>query len=291
MINKAVQCVVDRLIEAVKAAVAKGEKLPWKKSWAIAKGFRNAATGRTYNGVNVLACMLFGNGETLFASYNQVKAAGGNVKAGSKGFPIIFSTKLEDKEKLDANGKAKTFWFQRYYTVFPLSCVEGANFPAKHTAEKVNDVRPIEEIDALVTALGVDVRPNGYGKAAYSSSLDCITLSPRTSFNDSVAYYQTLAHEVGHWAAKRVGVELDANFGSEDYSKEELTAEIFAAMFLAEFGLEPADNDSVAYLQGWLAKLGSNPDWLYLAAQNAAKRFHFVFPVEKGNEESGEKAA
>ena len=62
-------------------------------------------------------------------------------------------------------------------------------------------------------------------------------------------------------------------FGSTEYSKEELVAEIGSMMLVAITGLEPKDSDenSQAYINGWCKKLTENEQWVLYASSQAEK--------------------
>ena len=67
-------------------------------------------------------------------------------------------------------------------------------------------------------------------------------------------------------------------FGSEDYSKEELTAEFAAAFLCAETGCsnEERISNSVAYIQTWISKLKNDKTLAIQAAQRAQKAADFI---------------
>lgn len=73
----------------------------------------------------------------------------------------------------------------------------------------------------------------------------------------------------------RLSLDLDTApqpFGSPDYSREELVAEMTAAFLCAECGLEPAViENSAAYISGWLGKLRKD-NTLVVAAGGQAQR-------------------
>ncbi len=73
-----------------------------------------------------------------------------------------------------------------------------------------------------------------------------------------------------------------ANFGSEDYSKEELVAEIGAAMLCNHLKLdsEKAFKNSVGYLQSWMKKLENDPKLIVYAASKAEKAVKFILDIK-----------
>jgi antirestriction protein ArdC len=77
-------------------------------------------------------------------------------------------------------------------------------------------------------------------------------------FERPAVYYSTAAHEHVHWTGheSRLGRDLTGRFGDHAYGAEELIAELGAAFWCAQFGLEQATRDDhAAYLGDWLAML------------------------------------
>ena len=118
----------------------------------------------------------------------------------------------------------------RQYTVFNVEQCEGIASP--NAAPTVN---PIEECERIVRQM---INPPGMqqdGRAWYRPSTDTVGMPARSAFNSAEEFYSTLFHELTHSTGhpKRIGREgiekLNA-FGSESYSKEELVAEMGAAM-------------------------------------------------------------
>ncbi|MHB8527302.1 MAG: zincin-like metallopeptidase domain-containing protein [Candidatus Acidiferrales bacterium] len=130
----------------------------------------------------------------------------------------------------------------RYYSVFNLSQTEGIDIPASLLQEtRTND--PIETCEQIVTNMPNPPAFEQSDKAWYSPSNDAVGMPARGLFHSSEEYYATefheLAHSTGH--AKRLHRENFDNpvsFGSESYSKEELIAEMTAAMLCGVAGIE-----------------------------------------------------
>jgi antirestriction protein ArdC len=104
----------------------------------------------------------------------------------------------------------------------------------------------------------------------------------RGLFHSSEEYYATefheLAHSTGH--AKRLHRENfddPVSFGSESYSKEELIAEMTAAMLCGIAGIEQRILEkSAAYLKTWITRLKSDSRLLVSAASQAQKAADFI---------------
>lgn len=104
----------------------------------------------------------------------------------------------------------------------------------------------------------------------------------RSSFLSSEGYYATLFHELSHATghASRVGREgiTETNsFGSADYSREELIAEMGSAMLCGATGIAPATlENSAAYLRSWISVLKVDSKLLVTAASQAQKAADYI---------------
>lgn len=122
-------------------------------------------------------------------------------------------------------------------------------------------------------------------KAFYNPKNDSITLPNIERFNSDEAYYKTLFHELAHSTGhmKRLDrKELVAydGFGKENYSKEELTAELTAAYLCAVCGIEePVINSSAAYIQGWLKALKNDKRLILKAATQAQAAADYILNI------------
>ena len=115
-------------------------------------------------------------------------------------------------------------------------------------------------------------------------------MPPFERYESAARYYKTLFHECGHALGKVTGKTF--GFHGEAYATEELIAELFASVCLSKLGINCADawDNSVAYVQGWASKLGSEPQVVISAAQECQKRVDLVFGVESAPETSDESA-
>lgn len=143
----------------------------------------------------------------------------------------------------------------------------------------------IEEAQRIVD--GMSQRPDiktGEARAYYSPSLDYINMPRNELFHSDEEFYSTLFHELTHSTGhasrlNRAPVTKSAYFGSSDYSKEELVAEMGASFLCAEAGIVATTIDnSAAYIKGWIAALKSkdNRGLVIQAAAAAQKAADFI---------------
>ena len=125
-------------------------------------------------------------------------------------------------------------------------------------------------LDKAIAACGAKVLHDSPDGAYYAKREDAIHMPPRESYNNPALYYATLCHEFFHWtgASGREDRVLGGGFGEDDYAREELRAELFAAFATVAFGLEGALPKCAGYIGAWNKCLRSNPgDILAMASQ------------------------
>jgi antirestriction protein ArdC len=143
-------------------------------------------------------------------------------------------------------------------------------------------VASIEQCEAIVKRMPNPPAMQQDARAWYRPSTDTVGMPSKSLFNLAEEYYSTLFHELTHSTghASRVGregIEDIAAFGSESYSKEELIAEMGAAMLCGVTGISPATiPNSAAYLQGWINRLRGDSKLLVSAASQAQKAADYI---------------
>jgi antirestriction protein ArdC len=98
-------------------------------------------------------------------------------------------------------------------------------------------------------------------------------------FERASDFYSTSTHEHTHWTghADRVGRDLSGRFGDRAYGAEELVAELGAAFWCAQFGIDQATRtDHAAYLADWLTILAADSRALVAACGHAQRAVDFL---------------
>lgn len=292
------QIITDRILEIMAEGV-----IPWQRPWqGDGSGSRpvNMSSMRPYSGVNVLLLGSAPYGSRYWLTFNQIRAKGGKVLKGSKGWPVFFwkPIEVENENKKTGEKEEKLIWIEKYFTVFNLEQTEGIEAPAE-------DVKPGFEHDPIELAESVIANmpqaptiDHGGDRAFYAPSLDKVHLPHFEQFKQAEQYYNVafheLAHSTGHASRlNRKGIIESAGFGSEKYSKEELVAEMTAAFLCGSIGIEQKTiNNSAAYLQGWMEKIKDDPRLIIHAAGAAEKAAEFISPqVEEEAPTTQEQAA
>ncbi len=234
-----------------------------------------------YRGVNRLLLGLNGYASPFYVTYRQAKEYGGNVKRGERGSTVTF-WKVWRKTELDESGEkvSRRFFLLRHYTVFNVEQCENideSRIPAP--PENGNGGDPIGAADDIIAGYlerepAPRLRHVGGERAYYSPALDTVTLPLREQFETPAGYYATAFHELAHSTGheSRLSRDFGQAFGSDNYAKEELIAEITSAFLNGEAGtLDETLEPSAAYLAGWRRKLSKDPK-LIVSAAGAAQR-------------------
>ena len=98
--------------------------------------------------------------------------------------------------------------------------------------------------------------------------------------------FHELSHASGHASrVGRKGILEPSYFGSHEYSKEELVAEMGAAFLCGHAGIEQRTiENSAAYLKGWLKSLKNDRTLLIQAAAQAQKASDYILDRKKDSE-------
>lgn len=269
------QEVTDRII----AQLERGE-IPWKKPWIIS-GTACAishSTGKAYSLLNQL--ILGKPGEYL--TYAQCAKEGGHIRKGEKASMVVFWKWVETED--EETKEVKKIPFLRHFSVFHIDQCEGIK--PKHSAPvTAQTIEPDAAADAIISGYlqrsGVRLIHQEGDRAFYRPSTDSVTLPLLAQFKSRAEYYSTAFHELTHstgHSSRLNRLSKVACFGSGDYSKEELVAEIGAAALVNHAGLETSSSflNSAAYVQSWLKALKNDKRLIVSAAGQAEKACNLI---------------
>ena len=271
------QIVTEQIIKQLESGVA-----PWHRPWAT-QAPRNLVSKREYRGINVFLLASRGYGSPYWLTYKQATEQGGNVRRGEHGSKVVF-WKIDKYETEDADGQtlAKTSAILRYYTVFNVEQCDGITVPG---SERV--INPIAECERIVAGMPNPPAIEQDARAWYRPANDTVGMPSRQAFGSAEEYYSTLFHELTHSTGHpsrigREGIEKLNTFGSESYSKEELIAEMGAAMLAGVAGIERRTlANSAAYLKSWIDVLKSDARMVVFAASQAQKAADYIQGVRQ----------
>lgn len=253
-------------------------KIPWRKPWTGINP-QNYITRKPYRGINHFLLSTSNFEQPYFLTYNQARQLGGGIKKGCTPFVAIFWTMLE-YEKTAVNGelKADSFPFMKTYLIYNIADTYGIEYePVIAQALKDNPKLPTAEsiLDLYTNHPTIEHNPQS---AYYRPATDTVSLPTIQQFNSSNEYYSTLFHELTHstGAKTRLDRHSVAGFGSVEYAKEELTAELGAAFLCSHFGIDNTLENSAAYIQSWLKALKNDPSMVISASAKAQKAFDYM---------------
>lgn len=93
-------------------------------------------------------------------------------------------------------------------------------------------------------------------------------------FADGQAFYATLLHEMAHSTGPkgRLNRDMNGSFGDKKYAKEELVAELSAALISSTMGFDKRINDNNAkYVSSWLKVLKEEPSFIKTVLSDVGK--------------------
>lgn len=288
------QMVTDRIISELEKGI-----IPWHKPWSGAGladgGAVNYVSRKPYSTLNQL--LLGREGEYL--TFKQIKALNGKVKKGAKASMVVFFTMIKSqKHKQDNNSndaieiKEYLVPVLKYYHVFHVNDCEGIESKIKEGEPIEPSIQPIEAADNIISGYldrekklrFQNDKPSS--RAYYSPHYDKVVVPMMSQYQKAEEYYSTTFHELTHstippYRCNRKAENENAFFGNEDYSREELVAELGSAMICNAIGMdcEKAFKNSVAYIQSWLKALQNDNKMIVWAASRAEKAAKYIMNI------------
>lgn len=277
------ELVTNRIIEQLENNI-----VPWEKPWSgTLDGAFNRVSKKPYSILNQM--LLKYNNE--YASFKQWKDLGGHIRKGEKSEIVVFWKMYPIKEKQDDGTEIiKTIPLLKYINVFHISQVDGVE-PLKQKV--THDIEPIEKAEKILNDYwnreNITIEHVKGDKAFYSPMFDKIQLPLFEQFKQSEEYYSTAFHESVHSTMKtsRCNRQEDrkgkvVSFGSEEYSKEELVAEVGSAQLMNMVGIETTKSfrNSTAYIQSWLKVLRNDNKFIVSASSKAEKAVNYILGIQ-----------
>jgi antirestriction protein ArdC len=268
------EIITDRIIKKLEEGTA-----PWLRPWNSGEMPRNLVTGKTYRGINLFVLNMQNFSSPYFVTFLQCKERGGHIRAGEKSTPVVFwnTTKKKDAE----TDEEKNIPFLRYYNVFNVEQTEGLTIPASETKEI--QFNPLAECERIIKKMpkAPEIRHGGF-EACYIPSSDCVKMPKPENFINDAVYYSTLFHELTHATGHekrlhRKGITENNAFGSANYGKEELCAEMGASFLCGITGIETRTIDnSASYVASWLRVIRADKKMIITAAAQAQKAVDYI---------------
>jgi len=160
----------------------------------------------------------------------------------------------------------------RAFALFHASQIDGVPDYRPPSIEEAPWRAP-EAAEAIVANSGAVIRTGG-DRAFYSPNTDHIQMPPKQAFYTACGWSSTIIHELAHWSGSsaRLNRNMNDRFGSHDYAREEMRAEVATAMICSELAIPGHDvSDNAAYIASWLERLRSDRKEIFRAAADAQR--------------------
>jgi antirestriction protein ArdC/phage/plasmid primase-like uncharacterized protein len=271
---------------------------PWTKPWEpgqVPSHPMNPITGKDYRGGNALWLMVQGNlrgySDPRWMTFRQALGEGACVRKGEKGTRIQYwmwsgDEPVRDEKtgqpKTDEKGEAITQRVQyerpRVFTAVVFNAEQIDGLPPLEKKTGPTEWERHQRAEGILSASGANIVHAGGDRAYYNVLRDQVVLPEREQFKTGDGYYATALHELAHWtgAASRLDRDLTGTFGSEDYAREELRAEIASFMVGTRVGVGHDPASHASYVANWIKALEEDPREVFRAAADAEKIADFV---------------
>lgn len=238
----------------------------------------------------------------VYLTFNQAHNLKAHVLKGEKSFPVVYwDMMVKDKDgkkvtsdeyKAMSKEERKNLDVIPFIKAFPVYNVDQTNLRdvQPERVQKLLDKFKVPELrdtqgmyahaaldrmiqqQSWLCPIQADTRQDG---AYYSPSRDIVVLPMKAQFNtgstpdeiyrDGMEFYSTMLHEMTHstMTPERLNREMGGKFGDPKYAKEELVAELTAAMISHSMGFDSKITDnSAAYLDSWIGVLKKEPKFI-----------------------------
>ena len=292
----------EKLVKELVELMQSTELSPWQKEWCCIGTHQNPTTGNDYHGGNVALLDMYMAARVydlpLWMGYGQAKKAGLQMIKGSTGCYIMrpFLVQVEDEKKKDAQGKplVKVFTKYKLECVFNIACFadsEKKQAMLDKYEKPVTNVWPDGEkcgsddadlaIKGYHKAQGLETSFHGE-RAFYSSSNDAITMPKRETFKSREGFLATWLHECVHSSghSKRLNRKLGNGFGTAEYAKEELIAELGSYLCCRRLDIGSKVENHASYLKSWISCLKQDPTILFKSLSAATKAANLILGPE-----------
>lgn len=299
----------EMMIETMKEM----ESSNWEKPW-VSESFTDLpknVKGRRYNGLNILYLSWFlskrGLHIPVFATFNQFKEMNCMIKKGSKAFPVFFWSFLY----VDEDGNKKTEDDYRFSVSVGLNNINKIPLLKTYNVFSVeqtnlNEVNPelyakfvqkeviicsdtdgmfaSPELDTLISEESwiCPIYANRESdEAFYAPACNHIVLPMKRQFKthrkkseiytDGQRFYSAMLHEMAH--STKTVTKRDM----KDYGKEELVAELTAAIVGKQLGFEKRiEEESATYLNAWIKNIQEQPQFIVSVMSQVSKAMDVI---------------
>lgn len=288
--------IINKVIGIIIDTMEKKNLLPWDQGILPVNGIEaiSWSTGKAYTGINRLVLNMAGNRSGEYATFNNIKQAGGKVRKGEKSLPVIYYMMWNKAEKRPAerdDAKDDVIPLLKLYNVFDITTqVDWSDKGYKSKRAEIPEVKEVQtnkDIDNMIDTFAINTKLQiEYDaiESAYYKPLNHSVHLYKPEYHKTLAgYYGTAFHELIHSTSKGLKRPLGSGFGSEKYSAEEIVAECGAMLLGNILGIatENENNNSAVYIAGWKKSIKENPSWLFEGITKAEKAVDYFLQNSK----------
>lgn len=301
--TKEIKELVKSVIEDVINNVEAGEWInPVKAAYRMP--FFNPVSKSVYSGNNIfrlkMYCNIFGFTDPRFMTFAQAKEKGFRIKKGAKSCTLLkFGARKEEEEitpvdlfadcsEEDEKTEEKPRAFVRKFNVFNAADIIGIS-PLDESFE-YSEKEKNELLENMIKNSESEIKYDGaaMGGNCYDHTWDIVHLYERKAFINQKEFYVTAAHEIAHSTGAEMRLNRPHGHFSEVktnkrerklYAREELVAELTAAMIREEFGGETSPDhlkNQRVYLSGWAQILKDDTEEIAKVYRDALKAAEYI---------------
>ncbi len=279
--------VTDRIIEQMQQGV-----IPWCRPWkdkAINRaGAVSYITRKPYSLINQF--LLGKPGEWL--TFRQVKERGGNIRKGARSRFVVFfdfvpPKGMRLKEMTQEEKDTLLIPILKYYNVFHISDCEGVESRYEETEAPADPIEPVTAAEEVIRSYlahepGLRLVNDRVSKVAYYNAEKDLAQVPMMDQYENVEEYYGRVFHVLVSSTQLEGrcnrVKGTATYGSEEYSRERLVAEMGSAMLCSctDLEMEKSFRNSVAYISNWIDAFRGDVKMVVWAASRAEKAADYI---------------
>lgn len=269
-IDKAEKQLIERILFSLSQ-----NNIPWRKSWGNYNYLMvNALNNNIYQGRNQMILQWTASAlnfdDPRWLTFKQAKEKGYKIKKGSIGTSIIFTSmrdpktnknvtaeylkSLSEEDALDIKKRCKTY--KKSFVVFNGNQVEGLpQLEEKQKIVRIFENKTAEEfLNTTIKNMKISITEGM--DPYYNVKGDYLSLPLKEMFDNEISFYATAFHEIAHasGSTNRLNRDLSGKFGTTEYAREELIAELTSAILAIDTGFV-LENDSeeqyAAYCSSW----------------------------------------
>ena len=191
-------------------------RVPWVQPWGQVSAPlglpKNAATGRSYSGINILilwsATAESGFTTQKWITFRQALKLGAHVRKGERGITVVYADRFipyrERTRALEAGEEPEAIPFLKHFTVFNANQCDDLPADIAPAPEPGAENLILPQAEALIRATGADIRIGG-NRVFYVPSADYIQVPPPSSYFEPINWHRTVCHELCNAATVIVG--------------------------------------------------------------------------------------